>query len=141
MNSPQKRLEKLLREGGLTQTALAARTGLALPQINRWVSGERDNVTPLACLLFAGVATAAEDRAYWLELSEVGGEQLEVIAVALGADRKQAAPFPGRWAAILARALASKDRTLIDSVTQPLILAERLMNAESAAPAHKLKKA
>lgn len=75
-------IKKIRDAHGLTQGALAARISVGESDLSRYLAGKQ-NPGPHACLLLAGLA-ANEDRAAWLALSGLNGEQLRLIASALG---------------------------------------------------------
>lgn len=78
------KIRKLLSDLKLTQANLGLSLGLHPSTIGLYLAGQR---TPdsLTCLLFAGICKDPEDRRFFLAQTGLSGDQLRLIAHALGA--------------------------------------------------------
>lgn len=75
------KIEKLLKDLHLTQTALAAKLGVDPTLISQWVLSKKDP-GPLPCLLLAAISDE-RDRSYWIQQSGISWGQQTMLAKTL----------------------------------------------------------
>lgn len=135
------KIRKLLKAGKIkTQVDLAAAIGVDQATISRYVS---KNAKPdsVSCLCLAGLSDDSDDRSYWLSLSGISAQQMELIGNAITPGRPaHARALSQHQARRLIEILASGNDEAKTAIRQQLEMWHRIATGGGTAQAPRERK-